>query len=217
MKPHGGGCTIDQATGLVASGGLRDSIVTVAGDLALWAWDNQGGSTMTQGVKGVEFYFPASGSIDFRNLVLAAPTPPYTLTLGMSILTQEANYKTIMAGWKAGLGGAQKLEVYTLDNRTSMSFRYMHLATETGGVPAEGDLLTYLFTHGMYWKLQDTGTLIKASMSYDGVQFMEMVSHVYASPAGYLDTGGYNYLCFGGNAEHASQSVWMNMFYYDLS
>ena len=209
-------CTFSQAAGLASTGtGVNLTAFLADG----WAWDNQGGSTLTQTGSSVTLYVPASTSLNVRHLILPVPISAYTLTVRMRILTLDALYKSGCIGWKGATGASARLSIFQYDNRNSWGLRYFDMANQTSGGP-EAAMMTDWFKTPLWMRITDTdgatpsvGTLTE-QVSMDGQTWLTLRTINKATD--YLSATGYNYLLIGGNAEHASQDTYVIIDAYEL-
>jgi|GEM_PF-4047812 len=214
MKPHGGGLTSGQVVGLVASGGLNYSIVTL-GDLAGWAWENQGGATLTQEARGVLFTIPGSASDNIRQLYLAPPSTDYQLTVRYNMETfPQSQFKFGGIGHKDALGAAGKLDLWNFDGRGDVQLINAQYSDQTTFASQTAGT-TNLFAHDIWLRMKVQGGSIYYYYSRGGE--MWTLQRSYALVAGYLGAAGYNYLLIEGNESCASsEGIGIEILSYDL-
>lgn len=220
MKPHGSGITQAQVVGLVSTGGLDDTIVTSAALAAAgWAWDNQGGATLTDGPKGVSMYVPNNAGDALRQQVLAVPAAPYTLTLRLAHNGDLSNWRHFFVGWKSATGAAGKLELLTLYLAAAgMSIDRFYMTNETT-YGANTLYLTPWSSRAFYFRVKESGGNIYYYYSQEGNSWYQIDTFAKGAkaPSG-LGVNDYNYLVFGGNVNGGTAvPAYLDVLYYDLS
>lgn len=188
------GITLAQATGLVASGGFRDSIVTTTElTTAGWVWDNQQTATLTQGSLGVIMVPDPSAAIDLNQQVLAVPSASYQLTVRFTYDGDALNYRYMFCGWKEDTGNGHKMQFITHDSR-NVYCSYVFNMTDEKTISAATAYGSY-GSPSVYLRVKETGGTVYFYRSISGETWVEIYS--VAKAAGFLGAAGYNYLCFG--------------------
>jgi hypothetical protein len=138
-----------------------------------FTWVNQGTATTNTTGGGIAMITP-SGSENNRLLVKSAPTAPYTVTIAMTVWTNDGNYegggmlvRNNTSGkfivWKVGWSDGLKVLVDQWNSPTSYSF----------GVSGN-----HYYSRGpMIWlRITDNATNRIYYLSYDGINFTQFLS-----------------------------------------
>lgn len=175
-----------------------------------FAWVNQGGASVDVSAGGIYLLAPAGGSSNNRIRKKAAPSTPWTLTIGFIPFTFDANYVT--CGLALRESSTSKLIFFLLgyvDNPVLRVERYTNETTFSADALTKTitNLLAINPAHIVYLRVLDNGTNLIYSYSIDGVHFRQFLSE---SRTAFM-AGGPNEIGFFANGFNASydSGIWL--------
>jgi hypothetical protein len=187
-------------------GTLDDEFNGPSLDAGRWTWHNQGSATATVSNRELQLYSPAHSGTNWEYITQPAPSAPWTVRVKvMSVYPGMANYSNcgIVLSDSTGNIIAFSLTYAGTNNGLALGQTvYYNGATSYNGTP-QGGWFGYMGTW-YYMQVQDDGTNLNFSVSYDGLVFYPIYS---ASRTAFLASGP-TLVGVGVDAENGSDNLY---------
>lgn len=205
------------ATSSTSSSGLFNgtmtSIPTQSG-LGFSNWNTTSGGSFSNIDQGILFNFPTGSTAAESAITAAAPATPYTVTATLTYgYSGGANSGNWGIGWAAGTSGttgstAAQWLIYCPLCSGGFQQRIFNATSATSVVSFVNQSAAYIRQTGAgipwFLRLQDDGTTVTYSISFDGIAYTTVYSVAKAS--GFLGAGGYSRIGFMINDMSAGPS-----------
>ncbi len=206
-------CGAVSGGGGLFNGTMTSTIPTQAG-LGFSNWNTASGGSFTNVDQGILFNWPTGATAAESAITAAAPATPYTVTATLTYgYTGGANSGNWGIGWTAGTSGttgtttAQWL-IYCPACASGFQQRIFNAtsATSVASFINQSAAIIRASGAGVPWflRLQDDGTTVTYSISFDGISYTTVYSVAKAS--GFLGAGGYSRIGFMVNDMGAGPS-----------
>lgn len=198
------------------------SVVPTQANTGFTNWLNQGTATVANRQNGFSLTAPAGTGDNMRILYQAAPAPPYSLRMLVSMTYQQANYQTVAFGWVAGspptLSSRMHFISFTTDSGLNSGGLTIGVAHWTSPTSSTGGIDTSEWASGNphWFMITDDGTnfSFKVSASGDANDFVTIFT---AAKAGsWLGATGFNQVALLVNRNNnvgATPNIATVMFY----
>jgi hypothetical protein len=198
--------TITLPTGGGGGNGLYNQVLSATPTLSgigfsSPTWINQGSSSLTDSATGVALTVP-SNSNNLSGAYITAPSAPYTVTALLGVTRVANGYDAVGIGW---YDGSSKLHLMAFESNNGNA---NELIVEKFNSPTSYDANDYssgstnIFSSPIWLRLQDDGSSVHFSFSYDGANFLQVFSTSKSS--GWLGSSGYSNLFVFGSCGNLS-------------
>lgn len=188
-------------------------------DTCGWAWENQGGATLTDGESSPLLNIPASGTDSVRQLYLAVPSTSYQLTVHLAYFGDTSNWRHMGIGWKAAVGSATaNLELLTMWlDAGAWALNLFRWDDETT-YGATTVLRTGVSVPDVWLRIKETGGNIYLYYSLNGSGWYQLSTYAKGAYSGDhgLGASDYDYLIIGGNESSTSNAFGIEILHYEL-
>jgi hypothetical protein len=180
-------------------GGLFSSIMSATPTMAgtgFTTWDNQGSATATNNAMGITIAGPSEGNTFLtRGLYKTAPTAPYSAIglFSFPCMVAQGGIDGFTFGWRDSVSA--KMHTLVLFAQNSQ-VAYDLLWNNSASINTANGLNGVTPYPYVWLKMTDDGTNVSYNCSFDGVFYKQVFAVAKAS--GFLGSGGYNQLFFGG-------------------
>jgi hypothetical protein len=149
-----------------------------------FTWTNQGGATLTDHNGSLTLRVPQGSGANFRIARRAAPTPPYSLTVGFQCFCPRdtsANNGSPLLGlaWRQSTSG--KFHSFGFNSQATSVMRLVSedWTDEATYAGTSRLLLSHsIWMQSVQWvKLEDDNTDLKYYVSPDGIEWVQLLSH----------------------------------------
>jgi hypothetical protein len=189
---------------------LNPIIVNPLGPLTLssWSWVNQGSAVATEYDGRLRFKAPRNTGNNWRLLTKALPTPPYTLTMGVWLMSISDSVQFFVTGFGIRESGTGKFTVIESENQNFLD------VTNWNDVTSGSDIFRLDNNHGntpIFFRIKDDNTNLIWGYSLDGLNFYDIATQVRTA---HMASAG-NQVCFGMNVTQSALDGWDWFFHYN--
>jgi hypothetical protein len=162
-------------------------------DMTGFTWVNQGGASISFANAISLLDIPAAGGTNLRALVDTAPATPYVVTAALIIRTFRTNNNAIgLVFRESGTGQLMILQVASIAASLVISVAKYNDPTSFNSGVASHDYTGAIIPTPLFLRLEDDGTDITFSYSWDGWNFVEIFTETRSTflPPDQIGIGG---------------------------